>query len=62
MDGVGGVTALAAEALGRGKEAHFFVVADSGGVEICVAGELADFHVCLLLFAMRKALADQLDA
>jgi hypothetical protein len=44
MDGIGGVAALAAEALGRGKEAALFVVADGGGVEAGTASELADFH------------------
>jgi hypothetical protein len=44
MDGVGRVTALAAEALGWGEEAALFVVTDGGGVEAGAAGELADFH------------------
>ena len=44
MDGVGGVTPLAAEALGWGEETHFFVVADGGSVEVGAAGKLADFH------------------
>jgi len=44
VEGVGGITALAAEALGRSEKAAFFVVANSGGVEASAAGELADFH------------------
>jgi hypothetical protein len=44
MEGIGGVTALAAEALGRGEESRFFIVADGGGVEVGAASELADFH------------------
>ncbi len=44
MDGVGRVTALAAEALGWSEETHFFVIADGGSVEVGAAGELADFH------------------
>jgi len=44
MNGVGGVTALAAETLGRGEEAEFFVVTDGGGVEAGTAGEFTDFH------------------
>lgn len=48
INGVRGVTALAAEALGRGEEAHFFVVANGGGVEVGATGELADLHFCLL--------------
>src|SRR5690348_4565045 len=43
-ESIAGVTALAAEALGRGEQAAFFVVADGGGVEAGGAGELADFH------------------
>ena len=44
MKGFGGVTPLAAKALGWSEETHFFVIADGGGVEACAAGELADFH------------------
>ena len=43
-EGVARIAALAAEALWRGKQATFFVVADGGGVEAGAAGELADFH------------------
>jgi len=43
-DSVAGIAALAAEALWRGEQAAFFVVADGGGVEAGGAGELADFH------------------
>ncbi len=38
------IAALAAEALGWGKEATFFVVTDGGGVEARGAGELTNFH------------------
>src|SRR5229473_1820243 len=44
MEGVAGIAALAAGPLGRGEEAHFFVVADSGGVEAGAGGEFTDFH------------------
>jgi hypothetical protein len=44
VEGVGGIAALAAEALGRGEQTAFFIVADGGGVETGAAGELADFH------------------
>jgi hypothetical protein len=44
VEGVGGIAALAAEALGRGEQTAFFIVADGGGVEAGAAGELADFH------------------
>lgn len=44
VEGVGGIAALAAEAVGRGEEAALFVVADGGGVEAGAMGELADFH------------------
>lgn len=44
MNGVGGITTLAAETLGRGEEAHFLVIADGGGVKVGAAGKLADFH------------------
>ena len=44
MEGVAGIAALASDALGRGEEAAFFVVADGGGVEVGAAGEFTDFH------------------
>jgi hypothetical protein len=44
MEGVAGVAALAAEALGRREEAEFFVIADGGGVEVSARGEFTDFH------------------
>jgi hypothetical protein len=44
MESVAGIAALAAGPLGRGKEAHFFVVADGGGVEAGARGEFTDFH------------------
>jgi hypothetical protein len=44
MEGVAGVAALAAGALGRGEKAEFFVVADGGGVEAGASGEFTDFH------------------
>ena len=43
-EGVARIAALAAFALGRDKEAAFFVVTDGGGVEAGATGELADFH------------------
>jgi hypothetical protein len=44
VESVAGVAALAAGPLGRGEEAHFFVVADGGGVEAGAGGEFTDFH------------------
>jgi hypothetical protein len=44
VEGIAGIPALAAEALGWDEEAALFVVADGGGVEVGAAGELADFH------------------
>ncbi len=44
IEGVARVAALASEALGRGKQAEFFVVADGGGVETGVAGKFTYFH------------------
>jgi hypothetical protein len=38
IEGLAGITALAAGAMGRGQKSHFFVVADGGGVEIGAAG------------------------
>jgi len=43
-EGVTGIAALAAEALGRGEQAEFFVVADGGSVEVSASSEFADFH------------------
>jgi hypothetical protein len=45
VEGVGGVAALAAGAMGRGEKAAFFVVTDCGGVEIGAVGEISDSHV-----------------
>ncbi len=44
IESLAGIAALAAEALGRGEEAEFFVVADGGGVEAGAVCELTDFH------------------
>ncbi len=44
MEGVAGIAALAAEALGRSQDAHFFVVADGGGVEASGCSKFTDFH------------------
>lgn len=44
MEGVAGIAALTAEALGRSEKAHFFIVTDGGGVEAGAAGEFTDFH------------------
>jgi hypothetical protein len=46
--GVAGIAALAAEALGRGEEAHFFIVADSRAVEVGAESKcypFFDFHI-----------------
>jgi hypothetical protein len=44
VERVGGIATLASDALGRGEEAHFFVVADGRGVEVGAGGEFTDFH------------------
>jgi hypothetical protein len=44
MEGVAGIAALPADTLGRDEQAHFFVVADGGGVEAGAGGEFTDFH------------------
>jgi hypothetical protein len=46
-EGIARVMALSADALRRGEEASFFVVADGGGIEVSCAGELTDFHLRL---------------
>jgi hypothetical protein len=51
IEGVCGVAALAAGAVGRGEKAAFFVVADGGGVKAGAAGEITDFHVSFFLDA-----------
>ena len=58
MEGVAGIAALAAEALGRSEEATFFIVADGRGVEAGAACELADFHLVLPHPSLRKMLLD----
>jgi hypothetical protein len=45
VKGVCGVAALAADALGGSEEAHFFVIADGGGVEPGAGGEFPDLHL-----------------
>jgi hypothetical protein len=49
MERVGGITTLAAEALGRGEKTAFFVIADGGGVQVGAASEFTDFHISLFL-------------
>src|SRR6202171_2737486 len=44
MEGVAGIAALADDPLGRGGEAHFFVVAGGGGVAAGAGGKFTDFH------------------
>lgn len=57
-NGIACVMALATEALGRGEQAAFFVVADGGGVEAGGTGELADFHSVLPGPSPRKTWLD----
>jgi hypothetical protein len=45
IEGLAGITALAAGAVGRSEKPHFFVVTDGGGVEVGAAGEFTDFHL-----------------
>jgi hypothetical protein len=44
MKSVAGIAPLAADTLGGGQQADFFVVADGGSVEVGTGGELTDFH------------------
>jgi hypothetical protein len=44
VERVGRIATLAADALWCDEEAHFFVVADGGGVEVGAGGEFTDFH------------------
>jgi hypothetical protein len=50
--------------VGRGEEAHFFVVADGGGVEVGAAGEFTDFHdgVPKILLDLKLALTSSIEA
>ena len=47
VEGVTGIAALAAGAVRRGEQAHFFVVAEGGGVKTGAGGEFPDFHFSL---------------
>ena len=47
VEGVAGIAALSAGAVGRGEQAHFFVIANGGGVEAGAGGEFPDFHFLL---------------
>jgi len=44
VESVGGIAALAAEAMRGSEEAEFFVVADGGGVDAGAVGKFTDFH------------------
>jgi hypothetical protein len=64
VQSVTGVAALAAEALGRDEEAHFFVVADGGSVEVGAGGEFTDFHdgVPEILLDLKLTLTSSIEA
>jgi hypothetical protein len=64
MEGVAGIAALAAGPLGCGEEAHFFVVADGGGVEAGAGGEFTDFHDGLpeILLDLKLTLISSIEA
>jgi hypothetical protein len=47
VEGVARITALTSRAVRRGEQAHFFVVAEGGGVETGADGEFPDFHFSL---------------
>lgn len=44
IEGVWWIAALAAGAMGRSKEADFFVIADGGGIKAGSTGKFTDFH------------------
>jgi len=44
IEGVAGITPLAAGTVRRDEEAHFFVVTEGGGVKAGAGGEFPDFH------------------
>ncbi len=44
VEGVTGIATLAASAVRRDEEAHFFVVTEGGGVKAGAGGEFPDFH------------------
>ena len=47
VEGFAGVAALAAGAMRRSEQAHFFVVTEGGSVKASARGEFSDFHVLL---------------
>jgi hypothetical protein len=47
VEGIAGIAALAAGAVRRGEQAHFFVVAEGGGVKTGADSEFPDFHFSL---------------
>ena len=64
MEGVAGIAALTADPLGRDEDAHFFVVADGGGVEAGAGGEFTDFHdgVPEIIFDLKLTLTSSIAA
>jgi hypothetical protein len=64
MEGVAGIAALATDPLGRCEEAHFFVVANGGGVEVGAAGKFTDFHdgVPEILLDLKLTLTSSIEA
>jgi hypothetical protein len=64
VQGVTGIAALSAEALGYGEQAHFFVVADGGGVEVGAGGEFTDSHdgVPEILLDLKLTLTSSIEA
>ena len=44
VEGVARITPMTSRAVRRGKQAHFFVVAEGGGVKADTGGEFPDFH------------------
>src|SRR6267143_3147091 len=47
VEGVARITPLTSSAVRRGEQAHFFVVAEGGGIETGADGEFPDFHFSL---------------
>ena len=48
------IHALTSDTVGGCQKAGFFVVADSGAVEACAAGEFSDFHFFICAFVKKR--------
>ena len=53
VEGVARIASLAAGAVRRDEQTHFFVVADGRGVKAGADGEFSDFHFCSLVHTLK---------